>query len=138
MSDPASPEIIGRGVAFPFGVGRGAGIAMASGIADIEQAMWIILSTAPGDRPMRPEFGCGAHRFVFDDIDATTVTLIDRAVRHALHRWEPRIEVHDVAFDEPKSVGGALVMDITYTVRRTSTRHNLVYPFYMVPAEGPR
>ena len=135
MKHPASLDIIGRGVAFPFGTDRGSRVALSTGIGDIEQAIFIILSTAPGDRPMRPEFGCGAHRFVFEDLDASTITHVERAVRDALHRWEPRIEVENVAFDEPHSVDGALVMDVTYRLRATSTRHNLVYPFYMVPAE---
>jgi phage baseplate assembly protein W len=136
MSGRASADIIGRGLAFPFAVDRRAAVALASGSDDIEQALFIILSTAPGERPMRPEFGCGAHRYVFDTVDASTVTLIERAVRDALHRWEPRIEVEDVTIAEPGSADGALVIDIGYHVRRTNTRRNLVYPFYMVPAEG--
>lgn len=134
--DRATAAIIGRGLAFPFAVAPTGAVAMASGVADVEQAMFIILSTAPGDRPMRPEFGCGAHRFVFDHVDASTTTLVEREVREAMHRWEPRIEVEGVAFDEPSSVDGALVIDIEYRLRATNTRHNLVYPFYLIPAEG--
>ena len=136
MIDTASAAIIGRGLAFPFGVNRTAAVATATGVADVEQAMFIILSTAPGERPMRPEFGCGAHRFVFDELDAATGTLGERAVRDALHRWEPRIEVETIRVDEPNSVDGALVVDIEYRLRDTNTRHNLVYPFYLIPAEG--
>ena len=66
-------EIIGSGLAFPLQVDRRGGIALARDETDIEQAIELILGTAPGERPMRPEFGCGVHDFVFDSIDASTV-----------------------------------------------------------------
>ena len=64
--------------------------------AEIEQAIAIILGTAPGERPMRPEFGCGIHDFVFAPADPTTAGLVAYEVRNALGRWEPRIDVVDV------------------------------------------
>ena len=63
-------ELLGSGLSFPLTVDRRGGIALASGETDVDQAIEIILSTAPGERPMRPEFGCGVHDFVFDTIDA--------------------------------------------------------------------
>ena len=66
-------EIIGSGLAFPLQVDRRGGIALARDEQDIDQAIQLILGTAPGERPMRPEFGCGVHDFVFDSIDADTV-----------------------------------------------------------------
>ena len=86
-------EIIGSGLAFPLRVDRRGGIALARDETDIEQAIELILATAPGERPMRPEFGCGVHDFVFDSIDASTVARMEDAIRDALDRWEPRIEV---------------------------------------------
>ena len=92
-------EILGSGVAFPLQVDRRGGIALASDETDVDQAIHLILSTAKGERPMRPEFGCGVHDFVFDTIDATTVAQMEGEVRDALDHWEPRIEVIDVDFD---------------------------------------
>ena len=86
-------EIIGSGLAFPLQVDRRGGIALARDEQDIDQAIQLILGTAPGERPMRPEFGCGVHDFVFDSIDANTVGRMEDAIRTALERWEPRIEV---------------------------------------------
>jgi uncharacterized protein len=128
-------EIIGSGLAFPLQVDRRGGIALARDEQDIDQAIQLILGTAPGERPMRPEFGCGVHDFVFDTIDAGTVGRMEEAIRSALSRWEPRIEVRSVDFDISQSVNGILTIDIGYTVRATNTDRNLVYPFYVIPAE---
>jgi uncharacterized protein len=128
-------EIIGSGLAFPIQVDRRGGIALARDEQDIDQAIQLILGTAPGERPMRPEFGCGVHDFVFDTIDAGTVGRMEEAIRSALSRWEPRIEVRSVQFDVSQAVNGILTIDIGYTVRATNTDRNLVYPFYVIPAE---
>lgn len=126
--------ILGTGLAFPLGVDRRGAIALVSGEDDIEQAIGIILSTAPGERPMRPEFGCGIHDYVFDVIDAETLGRIDLEIHKALERWEPRIDVLGVHFDlEPG--GGQLAITIDYRVRATNHVRNLVYPFYVIPAE---
>jgi uncharacterized protein len=128
-------EIIGSGLAFPLQVDRRGGIALARDEQDIDQAIQLILGTAPGERPMRPEFGCGVHDFVFDTIDAGTVGRMEEAIRSALSRWEPRIEVRSVKFDLSHAVEGLLTIDIGFTVRATNTDRNLVYPFYVIPAE---
>jgi phage baseplate assembly protein W len=128
-------EIIGSGLAFPIQVDRRGGIALARDEQDIDQAIQLILGTAPGERPMRPEFGCGVHDFVFDSIDANTIGRMEEAIRTALERWEPRIDVVDVAFDVDQSASGLLTIDIAYKVRATNTERNLVYPFYVIPAE---
>jgi phage baseplate assembly protein W len=128
-------DIIGSGLAFPLQVDRRGGIALARDEQDIDQAIELILGTAPGERPMRPEFGCGVHDFVFDTIDANTIGRMENAVRDALDRWEPRITVEQVSFDLSQSGEGVLMIDIGYRVRATSAERNLVYPFYVIPAE---
>src|ERR687885_843558 len=114
-------DLLGSGLAFPLQVDRLGGIALVTGEQDIDQAIEIILSTAPGERPMRPEFGCGVHDFVFDTIDAGTVGRMEEAIRTALARWEPRIEVRSVDFDVTHAVEGLLTIDIGFTVRATNT-----------------
>ena len=128
-------EIIGSGLAFPLQVDRRGGIALARDETDIEQAIELILATAPGERPMRPEFGCGVHDFVFDTIDATTVAQMEGEVRDALDHWEPRIEVVAVDFDLSGVDRGELLINIGYRLRSTNHLRNLVYPFYIIPAE---
>jgi len=128
-------EILGSGVAFPLQVDRRGGIALARDETDIDQAMLLILGTAPGERPMRPEFGCGVHDFVFDTIDAGTVARMETEIRAALDRWEPRIQVTDIEFDLDYMDRGELVINISYRLRATNHMRNLVYPFYVIPAE---
>jgi phage baseplate assembly protein W len=128
-------ELLGSGLAFPLRVDRRGRIALASGEADIEEAIRLILSTAPGERPMRPEFGCEVHDFAFDTIDAAMIGRVDTAIRDALDRWEPRIELTTVDFDLADVGSGRLTITIAYRVRATSTERNLVYPFYVIPAE---
>ena len=101
-------DIIGSGLAFPLSVNHRGGIALARGEEDIEQAIALILGTAPGERPMRPEFGCEIHQLVFDTIDAEMIGRMDTAIRVALDRWEPRIEVTSVDFDLTGAVEGRL------------------------------
>jgi phage baseplate assembly protein W len=128
-------EIIGSGLAFPLQVDRRGGIALARDETDIEQAIELILGTAPGERPMRPEFGCGVHDFVFDSIDASTIGHMEEAIRDALDHWEPRVVVETVEFDLSGVDEGRLMIDIGYRIRVTNTMRNLVYPFYVIPAE---
>jgi Bacteriophage baseplate protein W len=129
-------DIIGTGIAFPLRIDRLGGLALSSGHTDIEEAIDVILGTAPGERPMRPEFGCGVHNYVFDTIDPYTLGRIDYEIRAALDRWEPRIDVVDVQPDLSRQAEGVLLLEITYSIRATNDIRNLVYPFYLIP-EGP-
>ena len=128
-------EILGSGIAFPLQVDRRGGIALAHDETDVDQAIQLILGTAPGERPMRPEFGCGVHDFVFDTIDAGTVARMETEIRAALDRWEPRIEVSELDFDLDGVERGELLINIGYRLRATNHMRNLVYPFYVIPAE---
>jgi uncharacterized protein len=128
-------EILGSGIAFPLQVDRRGGIALAHDETDVDQAIQLILGTAPGERPMRPEFGCGVHDFVFDTIDAGTVARMETEIRSALDRWEPRIEVSELDFDLDGVERGELLINIAYRLRATNHMRNLVYPFYVIPAE---
>jgi phage baseplate assembly protein W len=128
-------DLIGSGLSFPLAADQRGVLALADGVTDIEQAIRVILGTAPGERPMRPEFGCSVHDLVFDTIDAELVGRVETAVHRALARWEPRIEVTDLQFDLQEVHRGTLVITITYRVLSTSRLYNLVYPFYVIPAE---
>jgi phage baseplate assembly protein W len=128
-------DILGSGLAFPLGVDHRGGIALARAEEDVAQAIGLILGTAPGERVMRPEFGCEIHHLMFDNVDAAMVGAMDTAVRAALERWEPRIEVTAVECDLSRAAEGVLDVMIEYTIRATSRRNNLVYPFYVIPSE---
>ncbi|KGN41286.1 GPW/gp25 family protein [Knoellia aerolata] len=126
-------EFVGQGWAFPLRADATGGIALASGVREIEESIRLILATAPGERPMRPEFGCAVHDYVFAPADASTAGDIAYAVRVALERWEPRIDLEavDVRFDEVDQ--GTLHIDIRYALLGTNDPRNLVFPFYVIP-----
>jgi phage baseplate assembly protein W len=117
-------------------VGPTGGIGMVEREQEIEEAIRLVLGTAPGERPMRPEFGCGIHDHVFATADGATAGRIAHEVRIALERWEPRIEVTDVVIAFDSVVVGTLYVDVHFTVRSTNNERNLVFPFYTIPSDG--
>jgi phage baseplate assembly protein W len=130
-------DIIGSGLAFPLRVDPHGSLALSHHEQDVQEAIAVIVGTAPGERPMRPEFGCGIHDYVFETIDARMIGRVDHEVRLALERWEPRIEVLRVAVDASAAERGELLIEITYSMRATNDVRNLVYPFYVIPSEEP-
>jgi phage baseplate assembly protein W len=130
------PSFIGRGIAWPMQVDPTGSIRLFDATDDIESAMRIILMTAPGERVMRPQFGCAIWELLFEPITSTLLGQIDRAVDEALAQWEPRIVVEGVrsAADDPND--GLVHVYIDYTVRVTNDRRNLVFPFYVIPHDG--
>jgi phage baseplate assembly protein W len=126
-------DFIGRGWAFPLRTDATGSIALVGGEREITEAIRLILATAPGERPMRPEFGCAIHDLVFAPADAATAGEIAYAVRTALEQWEPRITLDDVIVDFTAADTGTLYIDIRYRLRDTNDPRNLVFPFYVIP-----
>lgn len=122
-------DFLGKGWPFPV-FDKKSAIPARIGEDSIFDSIWIILATAPGERVMRPDFGCGVHSLVFSVNDSTTLGRVEREVYDALVRWEPRIEVLDVTAEE-KGKGEVLLINIHYRVRSTNNFFNLVYPFYL-------
>jgi phage baseplate assembly protein W len=109
---------------------------MVAAETDVNQVIRIILATAPGERAMRPDFGCGANQLVFEALDTATFTRVQKAVKEALARFEPRIEVLDVSVDPTQAADGLLLVSIDYRVRATNQSGNMVYPFYFREGGG--
>lgn len=128
-------EYIGQGLAFPLQYDSRGGIALASGKRDIEQAIRIILLTAPGERVMRPEFGCRIHELVFGPHDPATESLAVYYVERALERWEPRIELQEVSISPASKADGVLLIEIKYRIKDTHDEYSIVHPFYLTEEE---
>jgi phage baseplate assembly protein W len=128
-------QFVGTGWSFPMRVDTTGGIAMSSDDQKIEEAIRLVLGTAPGERPMRPAFGCRIHEHVFASADATTAGLIAHEVKTSLRQWEPRVNVTDVdvGFDDDRP--SIVYIDISYRVRSSNDPRNLVFPFYSIPGE---
>ncbi|MFN8075930.1 MAG: GPW/gp25 family protein [Kineosporiaceae bacterium] len=129
-----TPDIIGVGWAFPAGVAGSGGVRLVGGAEEVEGAIRMILSTRPGERLMRPEFGCDLASLLFAPLNSNTLALAENAVRAALVRWEPRIDVDDVR--AVGDVGSARIdIRVDYVVKATNDHRNLVHPFYVIPHE---
>jgi phage baseplate assembly protein W len=132
-----SEEFIGSGWGFPVRTDAIGSIALVSREREIEESIRLILGTAVGERPMRPEFGCRINEYVFAPADATTAGLIAYDVRRSLLRWEPRIDVGDVVVEPDPDDPATLYISVHYTIPRTNDPRNLVFPFYTIPPELP-
>ncbi|BFU44281.1 GPW/gp25 family protein [Krasilnikovia sp. MM14-A1004] len=129
-------DFIGNGWAFPAAISRTGSVRLVSGVDEVDAAIRMILSTVPGERVMRPEFGCAMWELLFAPITAGTLGLVEQAVREALERWEPRIDLESVlATGEQDS--GAIHIAVSYRIRATNDVRNLVFPFYTIPTEEP-
>jgi phage baseplate assembly protein W len=130
-------DFLGRGWAMPVELEPRTGVvATVQHEEDIRQSIRIILETSPGERVMRPNFGCGIHEMVFDALDSTAIRRIRSLVEESLRRCEARIDVMDVVVEETPSEQGRLIVEIEYRVRKTNQTGNLVFPFYF--REGGR
>ena len=129
--------LIGRGWAFPVGVDVTGGLRLSANEPEIEQSIAMIIGTSPGERVMRPRFGCRIHELVFAPNSAETIGLARRYVEEALGMWEPRIVVDEVAVSlDPLEVDrGRLNIGVRYTIRNTKDSRTLVYPFYLIQHE---
>jgi phage baseplate assembly protein W len=124
----------GSGFAYPWGITPQGGFQMVSGQQNVERAMRLILGTAYGERPMRPEFGCGIHDMLFEPGTAELLSRIQLEVRNSLLRWEPRADVIDVVatYDEDPS---KVWINVRYQLKGSYDPRNLLVPFYVIPTE---
>jgi phage baseplate assembly protein W len=129
-------DFIGRGISFPLRVDQSGAIATSSGPDGVRSALNMVLSTAPGERVMRPEFGCRIWNLLFEPVNATTLGLMAVAVRDAVSQWEPRIDLVDVKVLPDEDNHAKVHIHIDYVIKATNDKRNLVYPFYVIPRES--
>lgn len=130
-----SEEFVGAGWAFPIHTDPTGRIALVNRDREIEESIELILGTAFGERPMRPDYGCAIHDYMFGGLDPEMITRIGVAVRASLLRWEPRITVEDVQVSAAAEDQSLVYIDIRYSIADTNSPRNLVVPFYTIPAE---
>jgi Bacteriophage baseplate protein W len=128
-------DFVGRGWAFPLRVSPRGGIALAGDTEEIEAALRAILLTAPGERVMRPDFGCAIWDQLFSPIEPNSLGLMSQAVREAVGRWEPRVELEEVRTTPNPDADGRVDIEVVYVIKATNDRRNLVFPFYVIPRE---
>lgn len=131
-----SADFIGQGFGFPMRVDHTGKIALAAGDDAIAEGIISVLSTAPGERVMRPSFGCTIWDMLFDPINASTLGRMEDAVRDAVAQWEPRVALEEVEVSPDPQRPGSVQIALEYRILATNDVRNLVYPFYVIPEEG--
>ena len=130
-------SFLGRGWKFPVQVDTTTGrIAMSELEQDIRESISIILETAPGERVMRPDFGCGIHDLVFSTMSSANMGLFESRLREAITRWESRVDILNLNVFTKQPDRGILEIELSCRVRDTNAEFNLVFPFYLT--EGTR
>lgn len=131
----AGPSIatawLGRGLAFPVVPDEpGRALALVEGPEKVRQSILTILDTEPGERVMRPAFGCGLRRFLMKPNSVATRALIARDVELALATWEPRVTV-DAVEVLPGTDPALVLVAVAYRQLVDGRPDNLVYPLYL-------
>jgi uncharacterized protein len=124
-------SFLGTGWSFPPAFSKSEKqTAMLTDEADIQSSLEILLSTRPGERVMRPDYGCNLDELVFEPLTTTFKTHIKDLVATAILYHEPRIEVNKIELEDTGDLDGKIVLSVEYTIRTTNSRYNFVYPFY--------
>jgi phage baseplate assembly protein W len=135
-------DFLGTGWSFPPTFSRfNYTVEMVSDDADIHESLWILFSTKLGERIMVPTYGTGLWRLVFRALTTTLMSQMKNMVEQAILNWEPRIDVDEVTVNADPTDEGRVLINVVYTIRKTNTRSNMVYPFYLtestIPAKTP-
>lgn len=128
-------KLLGKRIAFPMQLDNRNNIGMADGDAAIRQSLYLIIFTVPGERVMRPDFGCEIHSLIFDPVNEETAIQARRFVEEAITRWEPRIELVDLDVSFGELDRGELLIRINYKHKDKPDVRSLVYPYYLNPQE---
>lgn len=127
MTDSA--DLYGRGIAFTPRVGSDGRMAWSEGEVNVRESMAIILRTRQGERLMRPDFGCGLDRYLFEPNTISTLRLIQEEVKRSISRWEPRVALNDVQVATNQGDPRAVDITIYYTLIATQKREQLNLTF---------
>jgi uncharacterized protein len=117
---------------------RSGSVMLVSEEEDILESLQILLSTRPGERIMLPEYGCDLDAFVFQSVDSTLINEMRSKIEFAVLYFEPRITLNEIDIRQDENIEGLLLIELNYTVRKTNTRSNMVYPFYIIEGNEVR
>lgn len=130
-------SFLGSGWKFPVRIDPATGrVAMSEMEQDIKESILILLSTAPGERLMRPEFGCGIHDLVFSSMSTVTMGLFESRVREAINEFEARVDITKLEVFTKEPDKGKLEINLSCRIRDTNSEFNFVFPFYLTEGAG--
>jgi phage baseplate assembly protein W len=124
-------DFLGTGWRFPILPDEAGRLAYASGEESIEHCLRALLLTGLGERVMRPDFGTRAPDLVFAPDSVQNLHDLEDSIRDAVRSFEPRVELEDVRAEMAPGEESRVTVSIVYRIRRTNTKANLVFPFYL-------
>lgn len=130
MSDELVSRRIGFGLAWPM-LPEDGRLPRAQDLARIQQSLRMILATEPGERLMRPDFGCALRRFLQQPNSGATRAQIEAAVRESIQRWEPRVTLVELRVEPDAQQPSALWILVDYRLKLDGRRDSLVFPFLL-------
>ncbi|MGB4324868.1 MAG: GPW/gp25 family protein [Candidatus Nanopelagicales bacterium] len=130
----ATKDFVGEGIAYPLRLDSTGRLALVGGVENVERSMQLILGTAYGERPMRPDFGCGIHNLVFEAASVELISRIQTLVISSLLRWETRADILavDVKFEGDNTMAN---ITVKYRLKDSYDVRNLLVPFYLIPRD---
>ncbi|MFB9080635.1 GPW/gp25 family protein [Flavobacterium procerum] len=126
-------SFLGTGWKFPPSFSKETkNVILVSDETDIAESLHILLSTDPGERLMRPEYGCNLRKFMFERQDTSFVTGLNNTISKAILNFEARVDFIDAKVVTRNELDGVLHIEVNYKIIITNTRHNIVFPFYLL------
>jgi phage baseplate assembly protein W len=129
-------DFLGTGWAFPILPDPAGGLRYVSGEASIQDCLLVLLQTAAGERVMRPDFGTTAPTLVFAPGSPANLRMLESSITDAIQAYEPRVELDSVVAEPTPGQENRVVVSVTYRVRQTNTKANLVFPYYLDTVGG--
>ncbi|MCG8326446.1 MAG: GPW/gp25 family protein [Chitinophagales bacterium] len=126
-------SFLGTGWGFPICFDYASStVNMASEVEDIEESLTILLNTRPGERVMRPDYGCGLQDLMFEPLNESLITYIKDLISKAILFYEPRVQLRniDIVSDPANIQEGKVLIELDFVVRTTNSRYNYVFDFY--------
>ncbi|MEV6639218.1 GPW/gp25 family protein [Amycolatopsis sp. NPDC051371] len=127
MTEP----FLGTGWRFPILPDEAGRLSYAVGETSIEHCLRALLLTATGERVMRPDLGTKASESVFAPGSVQNLRELERSISDAVRDFEPRVELSDVLAEADPADESRVTVSVEYRIRRTNTKANLVFPFYL-------
>ncbi len=139
MAEQKNNGFLGKGWTFPpsFDINT-ACVEMTEAEDDIKKSLEILLSTVTGERVMQPKYGCDLTEMVFEPLDTTLKTFIIDKIKTAIALYESRINVIKIELVSEQINGEYAFINLTYDIRSTNSRNNIVYPYYIGEATENR
>lgn len=124
-------EFLGKGLRFPVSVNLNGGVSSSALEENVRQCIFIILGTAPGERLMRPDFGCRIHDLMFAPNNDITAARAEVYCEEAIYKFEPRVEKVTCTAAPNPDEPNRLDLRLEYVIAGKHDKRNLVYPFYL-------